>query len=224
MSRSRHRLRYGQVSYQEQASCHKQPPAASKYLYLKSDTENGIIQLKKAGLEVRLELSGKSLVDNKLVVINRSKKRVSLLSSDIHFEIMGTDLRATAVPNFFLFIEARLARLDSLCGKASNPETCSSELKEYYRSLKPGGFPYGSISPRDTMSGYVALDIPLVISRSKWDKSEITRYGSEAITYMANVTISFRKENKKVVFTMPVMATVFNKLDTLPYGVAKYLR
>ena len=44
------------------------------------------------------------------------------------------------------------------------------------------------------------------------------------ITYMANVTISFRKEGKKVVFAMPIMATVFNKLDTLPYGVAKYLQ
>ena len=85
---------------------------------MKSDTDGGNIKLKNAGLEVDLAVSGKSLADNTLRVINRSKKTVLLLLSDIHFEIMGTDLRARAVPNFYKFIEERLARLDSLCVKA----------------------------------------------------------------------------------------------------------
>jgi hypothetical protein len=193
----------------------------SKYLYLKTDTDGGKIEFKKAGLEVILEMSTKSLLDNKLQVINASDKTVSILPSQIHFEIMGTGLCATAVPNFHKFIAMRLARLDSLCGKSTYPDVCASEIQDHYLSLMNKGFPYGTIAPGDTMSGYIALDVPLIISRSKWDKSEITKYDNTAITYMAFLTISFRKEDNNEVFKIPLLATVFNKLEKLPYSVAK---
>jgi hypothetical protein len=195
----------------------------SKYLYLKSETGSGRIQMKRAGLEATLELSAKSLVDNKLRVINRSGKPLTIQPSDIQFTIIGTNLWANAVANYDEFIIKRSARLDSLCGNSSFQYVCTEELPRFYRSLRNGGFPYGTIAPGDTVTGYVAFDIPLVISRTKWGKSVITANDDKATSYKARLTFTFRKGDKKEIFTLPLRATVFNKIEKLPYDIAKFL-
>jgi hypothetical protein len=198
-------------------------PGKGKYLYVTSGGGVMGMEVRKSGVIVRFEPSKNSLVDNVLTVVNSSSKPVRITPFDVIVKIQGTKLWAPAVPDFDRQITRRSARLDSMCRDSRFPYACSDEIREFYRSLLGKGFPFGTVAPGDSASGFVAFDIPLVISRSKWDHTAITEKSTVATSYRSQLRITFAIGNKKTVITLPLTATVYNNLESVPYAVVKYL-
>ena len=195
-----------------------------KFLFLKPDNGTQRVHLKKDRLEMRIEISTNSLADHRLTVINRSNAAVTIQPEDLRIEITGTQLSAAAVAKYESFLSARSDRLLSLCDKSSFSYACETEICDYYRSLRNEGFPYGTIAPGDSAAGFVAFNMPLVVSGSAWKKITIVGLETDAITYVARLTITFTSGKKKKTIHAPLLVTVFNGPGNVPYSVARLLR
>lgn len=193
-----------------------------RFLHIESESGSSIINKKIGGVEIAMELSTNSLIDNKLAIINKSKRKVIIRPDDISIEFPGASLRATAVRDYNAFLSFRAKQMESLCSKSSQPYSCADQMRTFYNQFKNLGFSFDdTILPRHTSVGYIAFNIPLLVNNTKWDNDSIVNKITGSAS--ARIKVAFVVNHKKRIVTFPLRVSLY-ELDSLPYFVARNLK
>ena len=126
-------------------------------------TETKVIEQNK--IKVYIDLSGKSLLKNRIAIVNKSDKTISVHPIDVVLRIIHAGVTLPAVSDYREYVHMRYGEAIKKCSDAEYPSSCSDAIdKEFkrYHKVKPFDFGdnYGKNRQHDTQqqTGYYTGD------------------------------------------------------------------
>jgi len=115
----------------------------------------------KNKIKARIELSSKSLIKNRIGIINGSSEVVTIRPEDITLEIEQTGIKLPAVKDYHDYVEMRYTEAKKKCESTEYPFACVDGIDKYFKHYHDvKSFQFGEIPARKNNSGYFAFNLP----------------------------------------------------------------
>jgi hypothetical protein len=155
------------------------------------------------------KLSSRSLLRNRIAVINRSNNKVAVYPVDITLQIPDLDLTLPAVMDYKDYVTMRYQEGLKKCEESSTDQGCKKSVDKYFkRFLRVKTFQFGEIPSKKKSIGYFAFNLPdpLNITEDARNASGII-LDSDQYTHDGKITVtvsSIALEPQKTSFVFPV--------------------
>lgn len=184
------------------------------YFDLTPDTRDR--RREKDNIAVHLRLSSENSVDNKLKVVNKGKKSVTLMPKKVYLTIKDNGTVIPVNARYYKLINRREKRALALCREATLSYSCADMVNDFYRGRNREGFRFGTIDSRSHTEGYITFNLPDALTGQAVVKEYEDVFKAGKSNYNGVITIQIDTRGKPVTFEFPVALKVFFNIDEVP--------
>jgi hypothetical protein len=160
-----------------------------------------------------LRLSSRSLLRNRIAVINRSAEKVAVYPVDITLHIPELNITLPAVIDYARYVEMRYSEAAKKCSETDRPRRCGRYVDKYFkRFLNVRAFNFGEIKPGKKKVGYFAFNLPDPFNTSReardagkvLQKTERLHKGKIIVTVSS---VALESSQTELVFPVKIIAS-----------------
>jgi hypothetical protein len=180
----------------------------------------------KNKVKVFIRFSSRSLLENRMAVINASDATVAVYPVDVTLEIPKANITLPAVVNFDDYVSRRASEAKKQCAVTKRPKRCSRYVTRYfnhYSGVKT--FSFGEIPPKGKRNGYFAFNLPDPFNQSSESKRVKKRIKNKGRLLKGTIRVMVRTvtiDPQELVFTFAVKVMVSKNEKTKTLRIMKY--
>ncbi|MBN1309109.1 MAG: hypothetical protein JXA18_14390 [Chitinispirillaceae bacterium] len=175
-------------------------------------------------IKVYIDLSAKSLLNNKIAIFNKSRETISVYPVDIVLCIERTGVMLPAVTDYREYVRMRYAEARKKCSDADHPRSCTDAIDRVFkRYLKAKPFVFGEIPPGTKRVGYFAFNLPDPFNTTGQAKraAEVLRSKMNLLYGQIEVNAVLLSNQQDLEFVFPVNVITSSDENDVILGVLK---
>ena len=177
-----------------------------------------VIRSKKAGspwkkhIRVFIRFSSRSLLENRLAVMNSSESTVAIYPVDVTLEIPDAEITLPAVVDFNDYVSKRYSNAKKRCKESTRQKRCTryvTRFFDHYSAVRT--FTFGEIPSRGKREGYFAFNLPDPFNTSAQSRQATRKLKEKGRTVDGTIRVVVTPvtfEAVPVEFTFPVKVII----------------
>ena len=173
-------------------------------------------------VNVRIQFARNNLMENNLIVNNRSKDIISIEPADVVLKIDNEKYVLTAIKDFKQYVTMRYAAAKDQCRQSEYPYPCVDAIESFFTPfLHAKAFTFGPIKPGEKRSGLIAFNLPDPFNLSDEAEELADTLRTKFKLLDGKIVVHASKRSQNLEFLFPVNVTTFADEKYFPLEVMR---
>jgi hypothetical protein len=173
-------------------------------------------------VNVHIQISRNNLMENNLIITNKSKDIVTIEPQDVVLYIENEKFVLPAIIDFKKYVTMRYTAAKTECSQSKYPYPCADSIESFFKpflNVKP--FEFGTIKPGEKRGGLIAFNLPDPFNRSEEAQCLADSLRTKFKLLDGKIVVHASKKSQNLEFNFPVNVTTFTDEKFFPLNIMR---